>query len=88
MRIPEGLHNTDPTFCRMTMATLKEQVGRNVFSYVDDIKVTSKKKIAYNSDMTETFKNMHEPRLKLNLEKCVFGVARGKCNTPCYGNSN
>jgi hypothetical protein len=49
MRIPEGLHKTGPTFCIMMMTTLKEQVGRNVFSYVDDIIVTSKKKIAYNS---------------------------------------
>jgi diphthamide synthase subunit DPH2 len=58
--------------------TLKDQVGRNVFSYGDDIVVATKKKISYISDLVETFTNMHETRLKLNREKYVFGVARGK----------
>jgi hypothetical protein len=55
MRMSEGLCNTGPTFCRMTKAALKDQVGRKVLSYVDDIVVTSKK---YISDLTETFTNM------------------------------
>jgi hypothetical protein len=42
--MPEGLHNAGPTFCRMMKAALKDQVGRNVLSYVDDIVVVSKKK--------------------------------------------
>jgi hypothetical protein len=74
----EGLHNAGPAFCRMTKAVLKDQVGRNVFSYVDNIMVVSKKKASYIADLTETFANMHEAKLKLNLEKCVFGVTRGK----------
>ena len=61
----------------MTKAALKDQVGRNVFSYVDDIVVASKKKTSYISDLTETFANMREAHLKLNPEKCVFGVTRG-----------
>jgi hypothetical protein len=78
MRMPEGLRNAGPAFCRMTKATLKDQVGRNVLSYVDDIVVTSKKKASYISDLAETFANMREANLKLNHEKCVFGVTRGK----------
>ena len=31
-----------------------------------------------NSDLAETFANMHEANLKLNPEKCVFGVKKGK----------
>jgi hypothetical protein len=49
-----------------------------VFSYVDDIVVASKKKASYISDLMETFTNMREAKLKLNLDKCVFGVTRGK----------
>jgi hypothetical protein len=37
--MPEGLHNTRPTFCRMMKASLKDQVGRNMLSYVDNIVV-------------------------------------------------
>jgi hypothetical protein len=42
----------------MTKVALKDQVGRNAFSYVDDIVVASKKKAPYISDLTETFANM------------------------------
>jgi hypothetical protein len=78
MRMSKGLRNTGPTFYRMMKAALKDQVGRNVLSYVDDIVVASKKRASYISDLTETFANMHEAKLKLNPEKCVFGVTRGR----------
>jgi hypothetical protein len=54
----------------MMKTALKDQVARNVLSYVDDIIIASKKKESYISDLTETFSNMHEANLKLNLEKC------------------
>jgi hypothetical protein len=78
MRMPEGLRNADPTFCGITKVELKDQVGRNVFSYIDDIVVASKKKASYISDLTETFTNMHKAKLELNLDKCIFDVTRGK----------
>jgi hypothetical protein len=62
----------------MMKAALKDQVGRNVLSYVDDIVVASKKGENYISDLAETFANMHEARLWLNPKKCVFGITRGK----------
>jgi hypothetical protein len=62
----------------MMKAAMKDQVSRNVLSYVDDIIVASKKKATYISDLVETFINMREARLKLNLEKYIFGVMRGK----------
>jgi hypothetical protein len=71
----EGLCNAGPTFYRMMKAALKDQMGRNVFSYVDDIVMASKKKTSYISDLAETIAKM---RLKLNPKKCVFGVTRGK----------
>jgi hypothetical protein len=64
--MPEGLHNTGPTFCKMTKATLKDQLDRNVLSYVDDIVVASKEEDNNISDIAETFTNMREARLKLN----------------------
>jgi hypothetical protein len=30
------------------------------------------------SDLVETFASMHEAKLKMNSEKCVFGITRGK----------
>jgi hypothetical protein len=85
----EGLRNVGPMFCRMMKATLKDQVGRNVLSYINDIIVASKKKESYISDLSETFTNMCEANLKLNPEKCVFRATRGKVlgylvSTKCF----
>jgi hypothetical protein len=78
LRMLEGLKNARSTFCRMTKVILREQLERNVFSYVDDIVVTSKKKGTQLQDLAETFANMWRAQLKLNSEKCVFGLSRGK----------
>jgi hypothetical protein len=78
LKMLEGLCNVGPTFCIMTKVALKDQVGRNVLSYVEDIVVASKKKATYISDLAETFTNMSESWLKLNLEKCIFGITRDK----------
>jgi hypothetical protein len=79
LRMPKGLGNPGPTLCRMTKAALKHQVGRNVLSYVNDIVVHSKKKKEnYIPDLVETFTNIHNAILKLNPEKCIFGITRGE----------
>jgi hypothetical protein len=78
LRMPEGLRNVGSTFYRMTKAALKDQVGKNVLSYVDDIVVVSKKRENYIANLAETFANMREVRLKLNPNKCVFGITTGK----------
>jgi hypothetical protein len=57
-RMPEGLKNVGPTFCRMTKAILKDQIQRNVFAYVADIVVASRKKATQIQDLVETFANM------------------------------
>jgi hypothetical protein len=78
LRMPEGLKNVGPTFCRMTKAILIDQMQRNVFTYVDNIVVASRKKSTQIQDLAETFANMRKAQLKLNPEKCVFGVRKGK----------
>jgi hypothetical protein len=57
---------------------LKSPVGRNIFTYVDDIVVVSKNKEDHLADLTETFANMRDARLWLNPKKCVFVVCQGK----------
>jgi hypothetical protein len=78
LRMPEGLCNAGPTFCRMMKAALNDQVSRNILSYIDDIVIASRKKETYISDLAETFTNMRKARLKLNLQKCIFGITKGK----------
>jgi hypothetical protein len=74
LRMLEGLRNAGSTFCRMMKTALKDQVRRNVLSYVDGIVVASRKKDAYISDLAETFTNMHEARHKLNPKNVYLGL--------------
>jgi ribonuclease HI len=74
----EGLKNVGSTFSHLTKTVLESQVGRNIFTYVDDIVVASKNKEDHLTDLTETFANIRDARLRLNPEKCVFGVRQGK----------
>jgi hypothetical protein len=77
LRMPEGLKNVGPTFCRMTKVILKSQMYRNFFAYVDNIIIASKKKATQIGDLPETFVNMRRAQLKLNTEKYNFGVQEG-----------
>ena len=66
VQMPEGLKNAGSTFSRLTKKILEHQMGRNIFTYVDDIVVASKNKDDHLSDLVETFANMREARLRLN----------------------
>jgi hypothetical protein len=78
VRMPEGLKNAGPTFSRMTKEVFKPQIPRNLVAYVDDIIVKSDSRSAHIADLAGTFANLRKENLKLNPEKCVFGVRKGK----------
>jgi hypothetical protein len=63
--MPEGLKNAGSTFSRLNKKVLEDQMGRNVFTYVDDIVIASKSREDRLSDLAETFANMCEARLQL-----------------------
>jgi hypothetical protein len=54
-----------------------DHIGRTVEAYVDDIVVKTRKADDLVSDLRVTFECLRENRVKLNPEKCVFGVPRG-----------
>jgi hypothetical protein len=78
LRMHEGLKNAGGSFSRMTVKVLHSQIGRNVLTYVDDIIVKSTEQENHIADLHETFANFRQAGLKLNPEKCVFRVKRGK----------
>jgi hypothetical protein len=78
IRMPEGLKNAGSTFARMPAAVLGKQFLRNIIAYVDNIVVMSRKEKDHIEDLKETFINLPQARLKLNPDKCVFGVSKGK----------
>jgi hypothetical protein len=50
------------------------QLGRNVEAYVDDIVVKTREDEELISDLVETFDNLRKFKMKLNPDKCTFGV--------------
>jgi hypothetical protein len=78
LRMPEGLKNVGGSFSRMTAKVLHSQIGRNVLTYIDDIIVKSMKQENHIANLQETFANFRQAGLKLNPEKCVFRVKKGK----------
>jgi len=76
--MPFGLKNVGATYQRLMDRVLAPMLGRNVQAYVDDMVVTSQKKEQHVADLEELFPTIAKYRLKLNPEKCVFGVEAGK----------
>jgi hypothetical protein len=71
--MPFGLRNAGATYQRCMNHMLGEHIGRTVEAYVDDIVVKTRK--ASNLEMT--FRCLKAKGVKLNPEKCVFGVPQG-----------
>src|ERR1044072_2839928 len=76
--MPFGLKNAGATYQRMMQACLKEQIGRNVQVYVDDIVIKTYSTNTLLDDLRETFAALNKYRIKLNPKKCAFGVPAGK----------
>jgi hypothetical protein len=57
---------------------LGPQMGRNIEAYVDDIIVKTREAWSLLADLKEAFDNLRKVNLKLNPDKCIFGVPSGK----------
>jgi hypothetical protein len=69
--MPFGLRNAGATYQRCM------NIGRTVEAYVDEIVVKTRKAFDLLSDLETTFKCLRAKGVKLNPEKCVFGVPLG-----------
>jgi hypothetical protein len=75
--MPFGLRNTGATYQRCMQHIFGEHIGPTVEAYVDDIVVKTKKADNLINDLDVAFKCHRAKNIKLNPEKCVFGVPRG-----------
>jgi len=76
--MPFGLKNAGVTYQRLKDRVLAPMIGQNVQAYVDDMMVTSQQREQHVADLEELFTTIAKYKLKLNLEKCVFGVEADK----------
>jgi hypothetical protein len=72
-----GLKNARATYQKAIQKCLKNQIGKNVEAYVDDVVVKTTEEDKLIADLIETFANLREFQWKLNPTNCVFGVPSG-----------
>jgi hypothetical protein len=75
--MPFGLKNAGATYQWTMQQCMHEQIGWNVHAYVDDVVVKTKQSGTLLDNLRETFANLGRYRMKLNPEKCTFGVPAG-----------
>lgn len=75
--MPFGLKNVGATYQRLMDRVFKRQRGCNVEVYADDILIKSLHAEQLTADIEETFNTLQEYGLKMNPNKCLFGVKSG-----------
>nr|KYP48011.1 Retrovirus-related Pol polyprotein from transposon 412 family [Cajanus cajan] len=81
--MPFGLKNAGAmmelaTYQRLMDKVFHRQIRRNMEVYVDDMVVKTTSTEAHVADLAEVFGHIRRHNMRLNPEKCVFGVQGGK----------
>ncbi|XP_073119762.1 uncharacterized protein [Henckelia pumila] len=76
--MPFGLKNAGATYQRLVNSMFEQLIGRNMEVYIDDMLVKSIQASNHLEDLEECFSILRKYRMKLNPDKCTFGVRGGK----------
>ena len=76
--MPFGLKNAGATYQRLMDNVFSHLMGHYVEVYVDDMVVQSPSHHQHTEDLLAIFSALHQYNLRLNRDKCVFSVDRGK----------
>lgn len=72
--MPFGLHSAPATFQRLLDTILGPALEPHVFVYLDDIIVVSPTLKSHLQHLGEVFRRLRESKLRINPDKCRFGV--------------
>ena len=75
--MPFGLKNVGETYQRMATTLLHDMMHNEVKVYVDDMIVKSNDRAGHIIKLRKFFERIKEYRLRLNPQKCTFGVTTG-----------
>ena len=73
-----GLKKAEATYQRLVNMMFKEQIGKIMEVYVEDMLVKSKTAADHVTHLSDSFAVLKRYRMKLNPLKCAFGVASEK----------
>ena len=77
-RMPFGLKNAGATYQKLVDTMFRDRIKKNMEVYIDDMLVKSVTEDEHIADLQETFATLKKYGMKLNPEKCAFGVSSGK----------
>ena len=72
--MPFGLKNAGATYQRFMNFIFKKDIDKTIKVYVDDLIVKSRTEEDYSTDLERVLTTLDEYKVKLNPDKCVFGV--------------
>ncbi|KAM2888911.1 hypothetical protein FF1_012570 [Malus domestica] len=73
-----GLKNAGATYQRLINSMFAEQIRKSMEVYIDDMLVKSKHADQHITNLSKTFTIIKRYRMRLNPNKCAFGVGSGK----------
>ena len=76
--MPFGLKNAGATYQRTATAIMSDMIHREIEVYVDDMIVKSKERHEHTSVLRKFFNRLRQYNMRLNPQKCAFGVTSGK----------
>ena len=76
--MPFGLKNAGVTYQSMAISLLHDMMHNELKVYVDDMIVKSKDRGSYTINLRKFFERIKGYRLRLNPQKCTFGVTTRK----------
>ena len=62
----------------MMTRMLKDKIGYTMEVYINDMVVKSRREAQYIGDLREVFEVLQQHKLRLNANKCAFGVGTNK----------
>ena len=76
--MPFKLKNAGTTYQRLVNKIFADKIGKSMEVYVDDMLVKSPTIEQHIEDLADTFTSLRLFNMRLNPEKCTFGVEVGK----------
>ena len=76
--MPFGLKNIGATYQRFMDRVFKQQIGKNVKVYVNNMVIKSHSIAQHVANLEEVFRKIHKYNMHLNPKKCTFRVDEGK----------
>jgi hypothetical protein len=76
--MPFGLKSMGATYWQGIQWCMYSQLGHNAEAYVNDVVVKTREEEGLIVDLAETIDNLRKFKIKLNPEKCTFGVPSRK----------